>query len=132
MHVLRRLAGAVSVVVGLGSCGSTQNTKEDAKRAFLRWNELAVAQDKRASNYVCRGVKVDDGNQVISPSHPGFAHFKDIVLAFADEEHAEINFHETLDQAGAVSGQVVYLDLVKQSGDWKVCGVQTTAEGGFG
>ncbi len=124
-----------SALIGCTSTGSMASPET----VFRQWNTLAGAGDAKAANHLCaKPASPTDFDDPITAHPSGFAaargnaQTKPVELNISvDGDRATIDF---TDPGTEKSGdeEDVFVSLVKEAGNWKVCRAQITAAGGIG
>jgi hypothetical protein len=130
---LRRPISAVILAlfaVGLLGCADSKKKTAGATSAFLEWNALVIAGDPAASQGIC-SKPVDDFS--LDPNRDRGFQVSGEISSSVTGQSATVAFEsKDTDGNGPLRTQDIYVDMVKESGTWKVCRIQRTAAGGFG
>ena len=120
------------VVCLTARCGASDRS-ESPEAVFRSWNAAAVVGDTSAEMFVCSNPSGDDSYD--SPVSEHSAGFKAALAAplnvNVDGASAVVDFTDPGTSAEE-QPEDVFVSLIKERGDWKVCRVQITAAGGFG
>jgi hypothetical protein len=131
-HLSRCIGAAAGTMILIGCASAQPSERERVAEVFSAWSEAAGRGDEVAAGALrCRAPgDVPDFRDVIDETSRGFGVQEDPNIGI-DGDTAVVDF--TTDQ-GDAEGEMtdVFVHLVREGGEWKVCSVQQTAPGGVG